>query len=148
VAGGNQRRSTDRQEPSIPHQRRAIERSAAEHDLELARYFVDDAISGTSAVPRPAFQEMVGLVRQERRPFSYVIVYDVKRFGRLDNDEAGSYRHRCATGPPPACDPTPAHGPKKEDRGPAGPRSSLGSGSGGLMRSTAEPRAPCRRGNG
>jgi DNA invertase Pin-like site-specific DNA recombinase len=26
-------------------------------------------------------------------PFSSVIVYDVKRFGRLDNDEAGYYRH-------------------------------------------------------
>jgi DNA invertase Pin-like site-specific DNA recombinase len=26
-------------------------------------------------------------------PFRYVIVYDVKRFGRVDNDEAGYYRH-------------------------------------------------------
>ena len=93
VAVGYLRRSTDRQEQSIPDQRKAIERYAAEHDLELARYFVDDAISGTSAVRRPAFQEMVGLAQQERRPFSYVIVYDVKRFGRLDNDEAGYYRH-------------------------------------------------------
>jgi hypothetical protein len=39
--------------------RKAIKRYAAEHDLELARFFVDDA----------------------------------KRFGRLDNDEAGYYRH-------------------------------------------------------
>ena len=93
VAVGYLRRSTDRQEQSIPDQRKAIERYAAEHDLELARFFVDDAISGTSAVRRPAFQEMVGLAQQERRPFSYVIVYDVKRFGRLDNDEAGYYRH-------------------------------------------------------
>ena len=93
VAVGYLRRSTDRQEQSIPDQRKAIERYAAEHDLELARFFVDDAISGTSAVRRPAFQEMVGLAQQDRRPFSYVIVYDVKRFGRLDNDEAGYYRH-------------------------------------------------------
>ncbi|MCB9905928.1 MAG: recombinase family protein [Planctomycetes bacterium] len=57
VAVGYLRRSTDRQEQSIPDQRKAIERYAAEHDLELARYFVDDAISGTSAVRRPAFQE-------------------------------------------------------------------------------------------
>jgi DNA invertase Pin-like site-specific DNA recombinase len=93
VAVGYLRRSTDRQEQSIPDERKAIERYAAEHDLELARYFVDDAISGTSAVRRPAFQEMVGLAQPERRPFSYVIVYDVKRFGRLDIDEAGYYRH-------------------------------------------------------
>ena len=182
VAVGYLRRSTDRQEQSIPDQRKAIERYAAEHDLELAQYFVDDAISGTSAVRRPAFQEMVGLAQQERRPFSYVIVYDVKRFGRLDNDEAGYYRHILRThgvevlyvgenfsgdatddllrpvkqwpareeskgpilsrgahrGPLHTGDPTPAHGPKKEDRGPSGLRSSLGSGSGGLMRSGAD----------
>ena len=93
VAVGYLRRSTDRQEQSIPDQRKAIERYAAEQDLELARFFVDDAISGTSAVRRPAFQEMVGLAQQDRRPFQYVVVYDVKRFGRLDNDEAGYYRH-------------------------------------------------------
>ncbi len=93
VAVGYLRRSTDRQEQSIPDQKKAIERYAAEHGLELARYFVDDAISGTSAVRRPAFQEMVGQAQQERRPFAFVIVYDVKRFGRLDNDEAGYYRH-------------------------------------------------------
>ena len=26
-------------------------------------------------------------------PFGFIIVYDVKRFGRVDNDEAGYYRH-------------------------------------------------------
>ena len=40
----------------IPDQRKAIERYAAEHDLELARFFEGDSISGTSAVRRPAFQ--------------------------------------------------------------------------------------------
>lgn len=59
-AVGYLRRSTDRQEQSIPDQRKAIERYAAERGLELARFFVDDAISGTSATRRPAFQEMVG----------------------------------------------------------------------------------------
>ena len=89
MAVGYLRRSTDRQEQSIPDQRKAIERYAAEHGLELARFFVDDAISGTSATRRPGFQDMVVQAQQERRPFSFVIVYDVKRFGRLDNDEAG-----------------------------------------------------------
>ena len=67
VAVGYLRRSTDRQEQSIPDQRKAIERYAAEHGLELARFFVDDAISGTSATKRPAFLEMVGQAQQERR---------------------------------------------------------------------------------
>lgn len=26
------------------------------------------------------------------RDFSFAIVYDIKRFGRIDNDEAGHYR--------------------------------------------------------
>jgi hypothetical protein len=60
VAVGYLRRSTNRQEQSIPDPRKAIERYAAEHGLELTRFFIDDAISGTSAVRRPAFQEMVG----------------------------------------------------------------------------------------
>jgi DNA invertase Pin-like site-specific DNA recombinase len=45
VAVGYLRRSTDRQEQSILDQRKAIERYAAEHGLELARFFVDDAES-------------------------------------------------------------------------------------------------------
>jgi DNA invertase Pin-like site-specific DNA recombinase len=39
------RRSTDRREPFIPDQEKAIERYAVEHGLELARLFVDDGAS-------------------------------------------------------------------------------------------------------
>jgi len=31
------------------------------------------------------------------RKFDLIVVYDVKRFGRIDNDEAGYYRHRLRT---------------------------------------------------
>ena len=87
------RRSTDRQEQSIPDQRRAVEAYASDHRLRLVRFYVDDAISGTTATRRPAFQEMVADAQKPNRPFEFVLVYDVKRFGRLDNDEAGYYRH-------------------------------------------------------
>ena len=93
VAVGYLRRSTDRQEQSIPDQKKAVERYADENDLQLSRFFIDDAISGTDALRRPGFQEMVAQAQQKSRPFSYVVVYDVKRFGRLGNDEAGYYRH-------------------------------------------------------
>jgi DNA invertase Pin-like site-specific DNA recombinase len=93
VAVGYLRRSTDRQEQSIPDQRKAVEQYAAENGLRLERLFLDDAISGTSATGRRAFQEMIAEAQRPERPFSYVIVYDVKRFGRVDNDEAGYYRH-------------------------------------------------------
>jgi len=31
------------------------------------------------------------------QPFDAIVVYDVKRFGRIDNDEAGYYRHQLRT---------------------------------------------------
>jgi len=95
IAVGYLRRSTDRQEQSIPDQRRAIEAFAATHGLRLVRFYTDDAISGTSTAERPAFQQMVADARSglDGPRFTRVIVYDVKRFGRIDNDEAGYYRH-------------------------------------------------------
>ncbi len=53
LAVGYLRRSTDRQEQSIPDQRAAIERYADEHGFRILQYYTDDAISGTSAVGRP-----------------------------------------------------------------------------------------------
>ena len=46
------RRSTDRQEQSIPDQKKALEDYAAEHDLRLTRFYADDAISGASTLGR------------------------------------------------------------------------------------------------
>ncbi len=93
TAVGYLRRSTDRQEQSIPDQRLALERYATERGLSISRFYIDDAISGTTATRRRAFQEMVSDAQQDPRPFAYVLVYDVKRFGRVGNDEAGYYRH-------------------------------------------------------
>jgi len=87
------RRSTDRQEQSIPDQKKAIEMYAREHEIALLQFYEDDAISGTSTVGRKAFQSLIDDARKPRCDFGLVIVYDVKRFGRIDNDEAGYYRH-------------------------------------------------------
>jgi DNA invertase Pin-like site-specific DNA recombinase len=92
-AVGYVRRSTDRQEQSIPDQKKAIETYAAEHDLSLVKFYTDDAISGTSTLGRRAFQQMVQDAQKSTKRFDRIIVYDVKRFGRVDNDEAGYYRH-------------------------------------------------------
>ncbi|MFH1614660.1 MAG: recombinase family protein, partial [Planctomycetota bacterium] len=92
-AVGYVRRSTDRQEQSIPDQKKAIEAYAAEHDLSLVKFYIDDAISGTSTLGRRAFQQMVQDAQKSTKRFDRIIVYDVKRFGRVDNDEAGYYRH-------------------------------------------------------
>ena len=90
---GYVRRSTDRQEQSIEDQKKALQDYAAEHGLRLAKFYVDDAISGTSTLGRRAFQQMIQDAKKPSHPFDTIVVYDVKRFGRIDNDEAGYYRH-------------------------------------------------------
>ncbi len=91
-AAGYLRRSTDRQEQSIADQRRAIERYAQEYGYEIVEWYVDDAVSGTSAEQRRAFLRMVHDAAAPDCPFRYVLVYSVSRFSRGDNDEAGHYR--------------------------------------------------------
>jgi DNA invertase Pin-like site-specific DNA recombinase len=92
-AVGYCRRSTDRQEQSIPDQKKAVEEFATGEGLRVVRWYVDDAISGTSVAGRKAFQQLMADAQREGCDFGFVIVYDVKRFGRVDNDEAGYYRH-------------------------------------------------------
>jgi DNA invertase Pin-like site-specific DNA recombinase len=91
-AVGYLRRSTDRQEQSIGDQRKAIERYAEENGFDVLDFYVDDAISGTTTDERKAFLRLIEDAGAEGCPFRYVLVYDIKRFGRLDNDEAGYYR--------------------------------------------------------
>lgn len=92
TAVGYLRRSTEQQEQSIPDQRSAIDRYATEHGLQVIHYYIDDAITGTRTKGRKAFQDMMKAAQRHSRDFCFVIVYDIKRFGRVDNDEAGHYR--------------------------------------------------------
>ena len=96
-AVGYVRRSTDRQEQSIGDQKKAIETYAAEQGFRLKKFYIDDAISGTSTLGRRAFQQMIKDAESSARRFNMIIVYDIKRFGRVDNDEAGYYRHLLKT---------------------------------------------------
>ena len=79
AAIGYVRRSTDRQEQSIPDQKLAIERHCDERRLRLLRFYVDDAISGTSTVGRHAFQSMIEDAGRSACDFGFIVVYDVTR---------------------------------------------------------------------
>lgn len=86
------RRSTDRQEQSIEDQKREVLRFAEEHDVELLRFFIDDAKSGTSTDGRKGFKEMIRLAQEKNRPVNTILVWNIARFGRYDPDEGGYYR--------------------------------------------------------
>ena len=85
------RRSTDRQEQSISDQRAEITRWAAEHGYDVVREYLDDAISGTSADKRPAFQQMIA--DAQHGEFEAVIVWNSDRFSRGDMTETEYYRY-------------------------------------------------------
>ena len=88
---GYLRRSTDRQEQSLHDQKNAIEVYAAERSYDVQRFYTDDAISGTSTEDRKAFLQMIADA-QNGGGFRFVLVYDIRRFGRTGTDEAGHFR--------------------------------------------------------
>jgi site-specific DNA recombinase len=86
------RRSTDRQEKSLEDQRREILRYAGEHGYSVVAEFVDDGVSGTSGETRRGFLAMLEEARSPARPWQTILVWDIKRFGRMSSDEVGYYR--------------------------------------------------------
>lgn len=68
-------------EQTILNQRLAIEKWATDNDYEILDFFEDSAVSGKiPAINRPAFREMLNLVRSDR--VDSVIVYELSRVGR------------------------------------------------------------------
>jgi DNA invertase Pin-like site-specific DNA recombinase len=87
------RRSSNRQPQSIEDQRRVCLRFAEANDLEVVAEYKDGK-SGTDSRNRKSFLQMINDAEAPGCAFSHILVYDVSRFGRVDNDEAGYWRHR------------------------------------------------------
>ena len=78
-AFGYLRVSTDEQ--TVLNQKLVIEKWAQDNYYKILDFFEDSAISGkTPAIDRPAFTEMLSLVRSDR--VDSVIVYELSRVGR------------------------------------------------------------------
>lgn len=93
TAVGYARRSTDLQERSIPDQKAYLQRWAEENGYRIARWYVDDAISGTSAKGRGQFEGMIAAA-ENGRDFEAILCYDVSRFSRGGTNETGYYLYR------------------------------------------------------
>ena len=79
----------------IAGMRQAREHYAREFGLVIARWFIDEAVSGGSTAGRDAFNEMVGAARQRPRGADGIFTWHVKRFARnlLDSQ---FYKASCA----------------------------------------------------
>ncbi|PWU05835.1 MAG: hypothetical protein C5B51_13635 [Terriglobia bacterium] len=83
------RRSTDKQELSIADQRKEVHAYALQRSWQIVREFEPHLGygSGLTIDRDPAFVEMVRVAEHEEHGVSYLIVYDVSRFGRLQPED-------------------------------------------------------------
>ncbi len=83
------RMSDNKQEMSIPDQRRAVEEYARKHGYAIIREYRDEGISGDATRKRLGFQQMIA--DAERGQFAAILCWDQDRFGRFDSIEAGRW---------------------------------------------------------
>ena len=83
------RRSTDKQELSIDDQRKEVHAYVRERGWELVREFEPRLgyASGLTIDRDSAFLEMIRIAEQESHGATYLVVYDVSRFGRLQPED-------------------------------------------------------------
>lgn len=75
------RSSKDRSDVSTAAQRRALEELARSRSLSIARIF-EDAVESGSTEDRPAFMDLVRELKNARRGWSTLLVYDTSRLAR------------------------------------------------------------------
>ncbi|MDI9412761.1 MAG: recombinase family protein [Bacillota bacterium] len=81
---GYARYSTDKQTVnSIEYQQAAIAKYCEEHDLNLKRFYIDEAASGTN-LARQGFQALIEDAKRGR--FQAVVIYDISRGSRSVGD--------------------------------------------------------------
>lgn len=87
----------DKQENSVPIQREHAENFCTQNNLELIHEEADQGVSGLTA-NRPGFKRLFSdwIENPQAAGFDYVLVYDVSRWGRFQNqNEAGYYEYLC-----------------------------------------------------
>lgn len=85
----------DRQKNSVENQSDQVHAWAVANDIDIIHEFADRGKSGLTAEGRPAFTEMMALVRTSQE-FTKILVLDVSRWGRFqDTDLSAQYSSEC-----------------------------------------------------
>lgn len=87
----------DKQENSVGIQRDHTQKFAKQYGIEIIHEEADEGKSGLQA-SRPGFEKLFNdwILSPNAPQFDYVLVYDVSRWGRFqDQDEAAYYEFRC-----------------------------------------------------
>ncbi|MEZ2416361.1 recombinase family protein [Luteibacter sp. RCC_6_2] len=93
------RMSTDQQQYSTQNQSAAIAAYAAAHGMTIVKSYRDEGRSGVQIKGRHALQDLLGDVRDGKKDYDVVLVYDVSRWGRFQNpDEAAYHEFVCHLG--------------------------------------------------
>jgi len=90
------RMSTEHQQYSIHNQMIVNQHYAMAHGMEIVRIYSDEGISGLNIQRRLGLQHLMEDVRSGKADFSFVLVYDVSRWGRFqDTDQGAHYEFEC-----------------------------------------------------
>ena len=88
--------STDQQKVSLAYQAAAIQRYADTHGFKIVQSYEDRGRSGLTLKHREGLARFLQDVVREGGAFKAVLVYDLSRWGRVqDTDEAAHYEFLC-----------------------------------------------------
>lgn len=85
------RMSTDHQKYSTENQAEIIREYADRHGFEIVQTYADEGKSGLSIGGREALQRLIADVESGAADFDLILVYDVSRWGRLQDADKGAY---------------------------------------------------------
>src|SRR5690348_2176377 len=88
------RMSTAHQQYSPENQLEVVRQYAAAHNMEIVREYSDHGRSGLNIAGREGLNQLMASVEARRTNFTSLLVYDVSRWGRVqDVDESAYYEY-------------------------------------------------------
>ena len=90
------RTATKPQQDSISNQVCAIREYAKRYGMQIVKEYFDEGKSGLNVQDRESLTQLIRDVQNGQITFSFVLLYDVSRWGRFqDADESAYYEYIC-----------------------------------------------------